>query len=196
MIKNTGIVLKKYFPQNKTISILDKDIGKIQCIPKKKYCLPNGSVVNYRISKKKSRYVIENIEILYVPFNMAINDILFFHHILEICYYFIPQEAQNTEVFSLINYLYYFGYRIKYIIDKKLFLFKLFIFLGLYPEGEKFQTPIFHKLAIESIDTLIDKKLHLGIEKDLDVWLYSCVQTHPMFKYLKTINFLYKNRCS
>jgi len=194
MIKNTGIVLKKYFPLKKTISILDKDIGKIQCIPKKK-CLPNGSIVSYLITKRKNRYLIENIEILYVPFNTAIDDIFFFHHILEICYYFIPQGAQNAEAFSLIHYLYYFGYRIKYIIDKKLFLFKLFIFLGLYPEGEKFQTPIFHKLAIESIDTLLDKKLHLGIEKDLDMWLHLCVQVHPMFRHLKTINFLYNNRC-
>ena len=194
MKKNIGIVLKNHFPTNKTISILDKDLGKIRCRIKKKN-ISVGSIISYTIVSKKIWCLLDGVEVLYIPFETAIDDILFLHHILEMCYYFIPAESKNTEAFKLISYLYYFGYKIKYIIDKKLFLFKLFLFLGLYCEGKRFQTPRFHTLAIKSIDTLIDKQLHLKIEKDLDMWLYACVSTHPMFRSLKTIDFLYKNRC-
>jgi len=191
--KNIGIILKKYQPKKKTIAILDKNAGKIKCVPNKED-LPLGALIQYFIKNNRSPYFLENIEIIHIPFDVAIDDILFFHHVLETCYNFIPYHCPADQVFELLKYLYLCGNSIKCNNNKKLFLFKLFTILGLYPEGVKFQTPFFHALAITSIDTIISKNLHLNSENKLDAWLHYCMTMHPEFSKFKTINFLYKHR--
>ena len=192
MEKNIGIVLKNYYPQKQKLVVLDKKEGKIQCVPNR-IDIPNGAILAYT-KVKKHIHLINNIEILDVPFDIAGADINFLHAVLEICYYFIPSECPNHGIFELLLYLYSFPNKIKYIIDKKLFLFKLFISLGIYPEGKKFQTPYLHNLASESIDIIVGKDLHLDIEKDIDECLLACIEIHPMFRYFKTVNFFFKIR--
>jgi len=191
--KNTGIILKQYHPQNRKICVLDKQLGKITCIPNKKR-VATGALISYFITRNKAPFFIDSIEILAIPFDTAINDILFLHHILELCDYFIPLQSPSKEVFILINYLYFFPNKIKSILEKKFFLFKLFIFLGVYPAGTEFQNPYFHSLASQSIDTIISNNLHSEIEKDLDRWLHACIDIHPDINKLKTVSFLCKSR--
>jgi len=191
MKRNIGIILKKYQPQKQVISILDKSLGKIRCTPGNQNVVL-GSLASYFISSNRSFYFIQNIEILHIPFKIAIDDILFLHHVLELCYQFIPPQCPSGEIFDLIKYLFFFPNMIKYDIDKKLFLFKLFTLLGLYPEELQFQTPYFHDLATKSIDTIIAQHLHLKSEIEIDNWLRCCIKIQPQLGSLKTINFLYK----
>ena len=191
MEKNIGIVLKSYYPQRQKLVVLDKKEGKFQCVPHR-VDIPNGAIIAYT-KVKKQIYLINNIEILDVPFALALNDISFLHAILEIAYYFVPSQCPNHGIFDLLLYLYSFPDRIKYTLDKKLFLFKLFISLGIYPEGEKFQTPHLYTIASESIDTIINKKLHLEIERYIDDCLLACIEIHPRFHSFKTVSFLFKN---
>lgn len=188
MKKHIGIILKNFYPKKYKIVVLDGKIGKMHYIsPKRNKKIPVGTLISYQRERKNK--IIE-LETLDIPFETAIDDILFLHHVLEICYYFIPVGIDIKEVFSLLLYLYSFPYKLKYIIEKKLFLFKIFVSLGIFPEDEKFQTPYFHQLSSESIDTIIGQDLPLGIERDLDKCLQYCVQMHPMFKCFKTVNFL------
>jgi len=191
MKKNIGIILKNYYPQRQKISVLDRKMGKIQYPSPKNKAIPVGSLIGYYVEQNRYNfYKINQLEILNIPFETATDDILFLHHVLEICYYFIPCGAEMQEIFNLLMYLYSFPYKLKYIIEKKLFLFKLFVSLGIFPEGKEFQTPYFHALSLQSIDTLISKKLPLGVERDLNTCLQTCIQMHPMFRYFKTVNFL------
>ncbi|MFC1841780.1 hypothetical protein ACFLYA_01790 [Candidatus Dependentiae bacterium] len=193
MKKNIGIVLKKYHPFKKTISILDKILGKINCIPKSQD-LALGSLISYTIAKKKHLYFLENMEILDIPFKAAISDIVFFHHVLELCDHFIPIECPSRNIFILVQNLYFSANMIQYNSDRKLFLFKLLVVLGMYPEDAKFQTPYLHNLATKSIDTIISKNLHLEGEKEIDSWLHCCIAMQPEFSNFKTIKYLYKNK--
>jgi len=191
--KNIGIILKKYQPKKQLISILDKRIGKIKCVPNNQNVIL-GSLVSYLITKNRSPYFIQDIEILHIPFETAIDDILFFHHVLELCYQFSPWQCPSGEIFDLVKYLYFFSNMIKSNIDKKLFLFKLFTLLGLYPEGLQFQTTYFHNLATKSIDRIVSENLHLKSEIEIDNWLHCCIEMQPQLSNLKTINFYIKNR--
>jgi len=203
--KNIGIILKRYQPKKRTISILDRELGKIRCVPRNQNIVL-GSLVAYTITSNQSPkrltssgltnnrlpYFIQEVEILHIPFETAIDDILFFHHVLELCYSFIPPQCPAAEIFEIIKYLYFFPNMIKYNIDKKLYLFKLFTLLGLHPEGVQFQTPSFHNLATKSIDSIVSEHLHLKSEIEIDSWLRCCIATQPKFSNFKTINFLYK----
>lgn len=191
MKRHIGIVLKKYHPKKRVAVILDNDLGNIKCVPG--YQEPVlGSLISYFITKQKPFCFIKNIEILHIPFKTAVDDILFLHHVLELCHEFIPPLCPSIEVFELIKYLYFFPNMIKYSIDKKIFLLKLFSLLGLYPEGLQFQTAYFHMLATKSIDTIISEHLHLKSEIEIDNWLHQCIEMQPELGNLKTINFLYK----
>ena len=191
MKKYIGIILKKYQPKKNTFAILDKDLGKIKGVSGNQNIVL-GSLVSYQIKNQRSLYFIQNIEILHIPFETAVNDILFLHHILELCYYFIPYQCPSLEVFALVKYLYFFSHMIKSKENKNAFLFKLFTLLGLYPEELQFRTSYFHDLAIQSIDTIVSKNLHLKSEKEIDNWLRCCIKVHPQFSNLKTVKFLYK----
>ncbi|MFC1843010.1 hypothetical protein ACFLYU_05125 [Candidatus Dependentiae bacterium] len=191
MKKHIGIVLKKCAYKKRIAFIFDYNLGKLKCVPNRENIVL-GSVITYFITNNRSPYFIELLETVHIPFDAAISDILFLHHILETCYNFIPTQSPSEDVFILIKYLYLSSNRIKCKVDKKLFLCKLFMLLGLYPEGIKFQTPYFCSLATEPIDKTISKKLHLKNEIELDNWLHCCVTTYPEFSDFKTINFLYK----
>ena len=193
MKKNIGFILKRYQPKKRTIAMLDSNLGKIKCVPNKEI-FTIGALVKYGIKTNKSPYFLEYIEIIHIPFDTAVKDILFFHHVLEICYHFIPYHSPTDETFELLKYLYLYPNRINCNNDKKLFLFKLLTILGVYPEGANFQTPHFHTLATTSIDKILSNNLHIKSENKLDIWLHRCVTIHPEFSKFKTINFLYKNR--
>lgn len=206
MEKNTGIVLKKCAQRSKIIFILDYKIGKIKCVTTKDNII-TGSVISYYAKESKSIQLIDSIELLYVPFETAIDDILFLHHILEICDLFLPIQSQAKEVFELIIYLYKSeketnnsqennsqenNSQIKSRTRKKLFIFKLLTLLGVYPEEVKFQTPYFYNLATESIDNIIVKTLNLKEEQELNNWLHCCITIQQEFSKFKTVNFLYQ----
>jgi hypothetical protein len=77
---------------------------------------------------------------------------------------------------------------------KKVFLSKLFLVFGFYPEGEQFQKIYFKRLAAESLDTLLAEPIDLKVEKELDDWLFQCIATYPHMRHLKTMHFLTRNR--
>lgn len=191
MEKNIGIVLKQCSQKNNTIFVLDYKNGKIKCIHNKNNIL-TGSIINYFITNNKSPYFIESIELLQTPFEIATDDILFLHHILEICDIFLPTQHQAKEIFNLIVNLYKFESEIKNRNKKKLFIFKLLTLLGIYPEKTRFRTAYFNYLATESIDNIILKNLNLKDEQELNNWLHCCMTDQQEFSKFKTVNFLYK----
>lgn len=192
MEKNTGIILKTCQNKNRIAFVLDYNLGKVKCIPNNDNII-TGSLVNYGLKNNKTPYLIESIELLHVPFIIANNDILFLHHVLEICDLFLAFENKANEIFDILIYLYKNENQFLEINKKKLFLLKLFTLFGLYPEEVEFQTSYFHNLAIESIDKIMTKNLDLNSIYAINKWLIRCISTQQEFSKIKTINFLYKN---
>ena len=193
MEKNKGIILKTYMPQKCKIVVLDSELGKIVVVPNRED-VRYGACVMYDLREQGHCTFMYNIELIDSPLSLAKDDILFIHHILELCYYFIPVQSTVSHLFNLLILL----YESKHIFDnnvlKKFFLFKFFITLGFYPEDQKFRTPYFHHLALLSIDNSDDLLINLNIEQELDTWLLQCISLHPCINNFKTVHFLQNNR--
>jgi len=191
--KNKGIVLKTYQPYKCKLSILDMHVGKIMAVPNRDG-IGNGACISYQIDEQPHIYFIRDINIIDMPMALAKDDILFVHHILELCYYFIPMGSTNPRIFPLLVKLYESPHIFQDTLLKKIFLFKCFTTLGLYPESKKFQQHSFLQLAATSIDNLTSPLVDLTIEKELDDWLLHCISSHPCIGNFKTVNFLHENR--
>ena len=193
MNKQNGIVLKTFFSKKKKIIILDAQLGKIEGVPPHDNLFP-GALISYFVTPRDTIYFLQGIELLDVPMGLAKDDILFLHHILEVCYYGAPFEKTSPEIFQLVCYLYYQDIS-PYTPDFKIaFLFKLLVLLGMHPEELRFQDPHYYLLARESIDTIIDKAIQLETKHALHEWVRSCIRIHPLIHAFKTIHFLDSDR--
>lgn len=193
MEKNKGIILKSYQPYTCKVVILDADFGKITAVPHREN-MSNGLCVSYYLQEQPNIYFMRDIEIIDMPMALGKEDILFVHHILELCYYFIPMGGCAPGIFPLLVKMYDSPHIFQSTLLKKIFLFQCFTVLGLYPEGRRFQDPLFLYLSTASIDNLADQSVDLVNERELDTWLLHCISVHPCIEHFKTINFLHTHR--
>jgi hypothetical protein len=191
--KNMAIVLKSYLPQKHKLCLLDDELGKIMAVPNRDD-IGYGAFIMYQTREQNGMYFMHAIEIIDLPLVLGRDDILFVHHVLELCYFFIPLGEQVTGLCQLLVKLYNCEKMIQNVQAKKVFLFQFFASLGLYPDGVRFQTPYFHKLAFASIDNIALYPIDLMIEQELDSWLMSCIALHPCTHNFKTVHFLQQNR--
>jgi hypothetical protein len=189
MYRRQGIVLKKKLHQ---LVILDSQLGKIKAIAfVENICV--GAVIDYQRIPKKN-LLITSIETVFLPIELARDDINFLHHLLEILFYFLPDDIPAPELFSLVSSLYNHPVRPLTALFKKIFLVKLLLACGEYPDDEKFHHSSFHAMITESVDILANQGLDLRFEEYLDEWLLSCISTHPKIEQFKTIYFLVESR--
>ena len=119
---------------------------------------------------------------------------MFLHHVLELCYVFIPIGSCVKGIFDLLCLLYKPKKYIQTNQHKKIFLFKLLTTLGIYASDDLVRASCFEPLQTMSIDTLDNYSLDLASEKALDNWLCHCIVEYAGIDSLKTIHFLIKNR--
>lgn len=188
-----GIILKKNQPYHHKMVILDKIQGKIECIS----TLPAfsvGTLITYNLCSEKATYFINHCTLVYSPLTLAQTDILFFHHILEIIYYYTPIGSDVTTIFDLLAFLYTTETTKITTIFKKMFLLKLFMYMGVVPENNNYHTDSISSLSTITNEQLININLNSFNEKELDKWLWSCVWQHPYVNEFKTVHFLAENR--
>jgi hypothetical protein len=178
MEKKTGIILKTFFPKKMKMVLLDYDLGKIEGVPSTD-SFSCGSMLAYDAQAKGNLYFLH-----------AKNDILFLHHALELCYFCVPFGKHVPEIFFLMVHLYQ-QLPLPYTYAFKIaFLFKLLVTLGMHPEESRFQDSQYYLLARESIDTIMNKSIHLDTKETLHEWVRACVATHPQIHVFKTMHFL------
>ncbi len=193
MENNIGIVLKSYLPQKSKLTILDRDEGKIVAVPHRSD-ISHGSLISYVKREQENIYFIYSINIIDMPFALAQEDIAFVHHVLELCYYFIPRGAQAQKAFRLLLRFYEIPTLLHSSYMKKIFLVQIFFSLGVYPDDRGSRSARIHDLAGVSIDFFANQPIDLMVERELDEWLVKSVKTHPCADYFKTMNFLRKNK--
>lgn len=161
-MENTAIVLKTFFPIEHKVLVLDKKLGKLFLVYKKNDIarLCNGAIFEYNIAHDKSKNIISECDIIKFP--LVGEDILFFHHILELYNFFIPIGYTYCELFDLLYSLYSLLEQKELAVkDKKIFLYQFFVLLGICPLG-------------------------LKDEKFLQEWINTCINSHPNANLLKT----------
>lgn len=192
-LKNySGILL--YSSQNKkTISILDRDLGRIDLIinsGKKKFSPTRGSLLKYNLSKWQNIYLASNPELLAVLTEWAREDILFLHHVIELCHNFLPVNQPVREIFDLLLILYSSPNNLKNCFSKKLFLVKFFSLLGITNDNLNTYTVSFYFLISGPIDIMLDKECDDEVHRELTQWLLECIAVHPRASQFNTISFL------
>jgi len=192
-LDSVGIILKKNSQSHYKITILDKIQGKIECFAPQS-SLSLGALMTYNIQQKGSTNFIVNSSLIYIPLTLAKDDILFFHHVLELTYYFTQIGNNIKEIFDLFEFLYKTSTTTITHQFKKLFLLKLLTNMGVTPEHDAIRTSFISELSsikIEELNKIIINTIH---EKELDRWLWYCLWQHPYVNEFKTIHFLSKNR--
>lgn len=197
-----GIVLRTYIPAKQKLSILDTDLGKIDGVPanlKNALKLSHGTFISYLIRPWHLHYVVYNINIIDEPYYWAKNNFLFFHHVLELCYYFLSVNNIEIEIFELIKILYTQPEILKTELDQKIFLCHFFKKLGIYPYNYKSYDQLLLALisgrSSKCLDNILDNindKDEKDLQNNLNKWLLSCVNEHPYVYRFKTLDFLKK----
>ena len=191
-MKQLALVLHQH--ESGYLSLLDRLEGRIDLRAEsvgKKYAQPiRGACIAYVPGTPRGKPIAQAIEIVAMPFKVAKLDILFYHHILELVYEFLPLGALGTDVFYLVTLLYTVSDMVKTAHAKKLFLIRLFDLLGLHPHSEQFHGPEFHTIVARPIDTLLQENIDLKMQEYIHAWLDDCIKTHPMIDSLKTVHFL------
>lgn len=189
----TGIVLNHQFPLRHTITLLDKQLGRIDAIVRNGE-VSAGMLLHYYVAERTGRSYIEDIDIIAVPADLIRTDFLFLHHILELCFYFIPPSSCSNGIFDLLLRLYDQPMPYSALISKKFFLFKLLTVIGVYPELSPDLEQQVIRLHALSIDSAEHQSLDLKCEQLLDYWLQRCVADHQKILQFNTIQFLTQNR--
>lgn len=191
--KKTGLVLKTHFPKKRTICVLEKQGGLVHYITQTEdICV--GTIVQYQVDNSLALPCMRAMEKIALPLHLDIHDLLFFHHILELCYYFVPVASHMPEVYALIEPFIMQERMLNSVAEKKFFLVNLFTAFGVTPEHEQTHAALYAYQYGISVDSAGDNTIELDIERVVDAWLLQCLSLHPYADQFKTMHFLATNR--
>ena len=184
-----GIILR-HLKSKHTVALLDQHVGRIDAIVG---CpIPVGALVQYTVEKTRGTLCyIGGVNILAVPLSIARSDILFWHHILELCYYFVPQGSFTQQLFELLEFLYTIEKGVCWCMQsKKIYTFKLLLLIGLYRKLPELPSRQIQHLQALPLTMIANEVIDEQTEKRLDEWLRVCVYEHPAIKKFNTVRFL------
>jgi len=158
-----GIILRTSSTLKSSITVFDNSFGKIEGFPGYGRQLSHGALISYTLKKRGNAYFLDGIRLLEVPLEWARENFFFFHHMLEICDYFIPWDAHCEDLYELIFKVYSAPELVRTKESQKAFLCHFFKQVGVYPEH---------------------------ISESSDRWLQACLEHSPHIQNLKTAGFL------
>lgn len=206
-----GFVIKRFLPLKQKVMILSRQSGKINGAAKNYFQIDKlwpGQLISYSpvsLSTSGIVHLIDQVEILHLPFDGTSNHFVWFHHLLEICYYFLPLESPCVDIFDHIlvslDALTDEGLREYSALIKRTVLVKLFALLGFYPEKRLISmAALFNHIQRWSVDSEKHAALHSfktecnAVPSTLlslaDAWVLTCIKTHPNVSSFKTLKFL------
>jgi hypothetical protein len=185
-----GIVLRTYQPYKNQVCLIDKVYGRIDAIIFKG-SLMAGSMIEYRLEERRHGPMILNDIVLHeAPLLLARHDILFLHHLLELCYHFIPIASGTVGVFDLLQVLYSADIQQWHNESKKLFLFRVLMCIGMYSTQIDMEKALITLLVNVPLGTAYMAELAKNHADLINKWLHACVREHPYVQKFKTIHFL------
>jgi len=193
LLGSVGIILRKSGTSPFKMVILDKVHGKIECISTTP-SFSAGALITYNIRQHQLTHFISDSTLLYIPLSLAHVDMLFFHHVLELVYYFTHIGGCSKEIFDLLAFLYSTEHTEMTTQAKKFFLLKLLTSMGSMPDINEIRTERISELNILAIKELSEIIIDTQHEKELDRWLWYCIWQHPYVNEFKTVHFLAENR--
>ncbi len=208
--KEHGIILRFLSSDRKKCSVLTPSLGKISAIIKNKHPhvhLQQSSTISfYYKDSHHTTYLFEDVGHGSLPLSSIPNDMYWVHHLLELCYYFIPPASPCPTIFiflstcfAMLNHMPFTDE--EWAIIKKICIGILACLLGFFPPAS-LQIPIntVKSALLLFIDFEDTQKVesfrmqlaqHALLLEDMDTWLLECIYSHPSQHSFKTIKFIY-----
>ncbi|MCF7799597.1 hypothetical protein K9L05_02790 [Candidatus Babeliales bacterium] len=202
-----AFILKKNILNQHKISVLTQKHGKIYLLEnsiKKSQFLWPGMLISFKLHdmkyQKQNYFVCSNIEILLSPDKNF--DLNWIHHVLELCYYFIPLQDSCDKIFGFVFNCFLFS-KLELIFEEHVFLIRSvsllkFLeitgcylssdfskYLQLYQNLTNFLVNIANKQKEDFLRTNLDQISEFEIKK-ITKWIFSCISQHPCSKLFKT----------
>lgn len=186
MEKEAGIILKTFFPKKRTMILLDRNLGKIECVPPcEQY--RRGGLLEYDRVPWGSLYRLTDIKVIDMPLELGRGDIQLIHQILELCYFCAPFGSLMHGLFELLEQLYgYTPQESSHEGMRTAFIFKTVMLLGLHPDELHEHQQWIYDFSKEPLDTIAAQALHLEIKQQLQGWIAQSVRAHPLHVHFKT----------
>jgi len=167
-----AIVLKNYFPKKNKVTILHEQFGKVSFFVHEKHQaarLCNGALIYCEVVKKQSLYQCNFIDAYFVPMHGNVQDLYFIHDILKICLQFMPDQMGMIDVFYLVTEIYKQLDQLQGC-QKKIYLLKLFLYLGIFPENKKLYQHVMQddQLHTHDSDVLLQQGLRYCWNSDVN----------------------------
>ena len=183
MNKRRAIVLHQYSLHK--YGVLDELQGRIDLYSFNR-TLVVASMIQYQTFKTRHELpVIEQVNVQQMPLELGRQDLLFIHHVIELCVQFIPVGSMGEELFEFLQFLYAVDHE-WHRQHKKLFVLKLLTMIGYYPEHN---VAGINNLLIKN-SFILPSMLSSAQEREVDAWLARCVAYHPRIELFKTLAFL------
>lgn len=187
---DSGIILKSFIPSKLKLSIFDSERGKIEVIPAfDKYqnhlLFSSGMQLSYTIDKIGENFIIRDYSIQRMPTFWVRNNFDFLHKVLTICYFFLPLDQIEIELFMMVEELYLNPNNFKSILMQQIFICRFFKALGIYPTQLLERDRKLYYFISNIIDNIneelkFEKLLYEHeIHKALELWIENCIQVHP-----------------
>jgi len=197
--KNLGFVLKNYYPNKNKLDILCKYYGRKSFYVKstkleyKLTRVSSGTFIDYKINNS---YIID-FELYSLPeinknnFS-GLKNLNFWHKLIEISYFFIPEGLLIDNFFELI---YFLGinfpklYNLENKLTQEVVICKTFVLLGFYPENYSYINKHLRELLNLPIDIILNQKIKLEWQGELSAWIQHVISNHPQVNLFKTITY-------
>jgi hypothetical protein len=187
-MKHIAFVLKRLYPSQYKVALFERAAGRIDALCFKESLIP-GSLVEYRLDRNGSLRIIDT-EILYMPLHWGKHDLMFMHHILELCYYFTPLNSSCAAIFEMLSLMSVWEEQIWSVSMKKIFIAKLLMVFGLYPQTVFVTGALFRKLLYCSPRTMLTLDIDENTMAYIDQWIRQTISEHPLVPQFKTAIFL------
>lgn len=186
---HTGIILKNFSPYKSKIALLDDALGRVDAVVFTQKNITVGALMHYVLTNTHQVVRAEHLQPIDIPFCLARADLLFLHHILEICYGSLPIGSCVQGIFELLMIVYQQQSSNWSMYIKKVFLVKLLTTMGIYPETYRLSAYAAQQIA-QTIDIAIP--FDARCEQELDQWLKYWIAENQYVQEFKTIEFLIK----
>ena len=206
MKKKRGIILRSFLPHKQKISVLTELHGKVNLVVRgEKSRFPAGSVITFHANLNARFVVMSDEKLIYVPMDGVVDQLYWLHHILEICYYFVPLSLPCEEIFGVVLNSIRVGRNSTEVI-KRICLLKLLMLLGFYPAEDGIIPPdeliglsdLFDRVVLTFLDSSDSQKvrsLHILLQKvpkplleQADKWIMCCLKSHPCAAHFRTLS--------
>ena len=206
-----GLILRRFLPQKQTFSIFFHEAGKEQVLidpPTLGLRLWPGSIIScVRAFDNKPVVIAHDVQILAVPLHHDAAGLAWLHHLLEICYYFLPPSYPARDVFNLIyaSLRFFAGTTLlpaQVAVLKTLCIAKVLTQLDHHPQPWLIPgMQLFDACIEKSVDfadaRAVDLLQHVKTwsaasqRARLEAWIAACIAQHPQGTFLRTVAFLY-----